>query len=91
MSRFARHVFNQGLKTQLPKPKIWNVGLSSSLVKIHDSGNAKTGPLALASFCGPQIRCCSAKPEIHSRIESLVTGKPLVVFMKGQPLFMGVV
>ena len=86
MSRFARHVFIQSLKTQSPKPRTWNIGLTSSLVKIQDCGEAKAGPLASASIRGQQIRCFSSeKPEIHSRIESLVTGKPLVVFMKGQP------
>ena len=39
----------------------------------------------ISNISRQSIRCYSEKPAIHSRIEGLVAGKPLVVFMKGTP------
>jgi len=67
-----------------------NVRLMSSIsstrrVDLLKSAVDSTGSLTRTGSHVIKRSCSTSQPEVHSRIESLVTGKPLVVFMKGTP------
>jgi len=62
-----------------------NVRLLSTLVLSRAPAPSNVDSPLFTSFCRQTIRSYSEKPAIHSRIEGLVAGKPLVVFMKGTP------
>ena len=65
-----------------------NVRLMSSIsstprVDLLKSAVDSTGLLTRTGSHVIKRSCSTSQPEVHSRIEGLVTGKPLVVFMKG--------
>jgi len=88
-SRLAKTLLTQCLKTR--QNRVLAIS-SRRLDSIATSSNPKVsfsttflGHSQTPVFGPFQTRSYSEKPESHSRIEALVTGKPLVVFMKGTP------
>lgn len=90
-SRLARTFLTQCVKSQ--QTRVSTISslrpfASASLSSSADTISSKTpvfGQSQTRVFGQSQIRSYSEKPASHSRIEELVTGKPLVVFMKGTP------
>jgi len=85
-SKLARSLLAQCLRSRRPSNNF------SSSVRLLNTVAISRNPLlhridSIPAVCcgGHSIRSYSEKPAIHSRIEGLVSGKPLVVFMKGTP------
>jgi len=96
-SGLAKTLVNQCLKTQqtrfltefVRRPLSYAASTSlSSKPKSHHTISARTlnfGQSRISTIEPAQNRLYSEKTGAHTRIEGLVSGKPLVVFMKGTP------